>query len=139
LLCETGGVEAGLKLLTRAVEASKNDFHHHSWGNGAYYMEEWGTAALRGGKADVAEEAFLEALAHDSGSVRAALGLQVLCERQGRDDEGRRYGELARRCWRRAEAQSLENELACLRKGEFVTNSKPASGHAVAAPAIDSK
>jgi tetratricopeptide (TPR) repeat protein len=139
LLCETGGVEAGLKLLTRAVEASKNNFHHHSWGNGAYYMEEWGTAALCGGKADVAEEAFLEALAHDPGSVRAALGLQVLCERQGRDDEARRYGELARRCWRRAEVQTLESELACLRKAEFVTNSKPASGHAVAAPAIDSK
>ncbi|HEV3238165.1 MAG TPA: hypothetical protein VGZ25_14340 [Gemmataceae bacterium] len=115
LICETGSHDAGLKLLARAVEASKKDYHHHSWGNGAYYMEEWGIAALQGGKATVAEEAFLEALAHDAGSVRGALGMQVLCEREGRDEEARRYHDLARHCWQHADVQSFDQELAQLR------------------------
>jgi glyoxylase-like metal-dependent hydrolase (beta-lactamase superfamily II) len=53
--------------------------------------------ALHGGKHDVAEEAFLEALAHDAGSAKAAFGLQLLCERQGRsagDDPTRFHGNL---------------------------------------------
>ena len=69
------------------MDKTKNDYGHHSWGNGAYYMEAWGSGALHAGRDEVAEEAFLEALAHDPGSVRAALGMQVLCERQGRGDE----------------------------------------------------
>jgi hypothetical protein len=77
-------------------------------------MEEWGTAALRCRKDAVAEEALLEALAHDPGSVRAALGLQLLCERQGRIEEAQRYGELARRCWGRAEVRSLDAEREAL-------------------------
>jgi tetratricopeptide (TPR) repeat protein len=114
-MCLAGSPEAGLKLLARAVERSKDDYSHHAWGNGAYYMELWGLAALRAGKAEMAEEAFLEALAHDPGSVRAALGLQVLCERQGRSPEAHRYAELARRAWSRADAGRLEAELAALR------------------------
>jgi hypothetical protein len=47
--------------------------------------------------------------------VRAALGLQVLCERQGRTEEAARYAEIARRCWRKADAGRLEEELAWLR------------------------
>jgi tetratricopeptide (TPR) repeat protein len=113
-LCQTGSPEPGLKLLARCVEKTKDDFSHHSWGNGAYYMEAWGSAALRCHKDDVAEEAFLESLAHDPGSVRAALGLQVLCERQGRSEEARRYGDLALRCWGRAEVRSLEAERLAL-------------------------
>jgi len=113
-LCQTGSPEPGLKLLAKCVEKMKDDFSHHSWGNGAYYMEAWGTAALRCHKDAVAEEALLEALAHDAGSVRAALGLQVLCERQGRPDEAQRYGELARRCWGRAEVRHLEAERMAL-------------------------
>ena len=115
LLCATGSVDAGLKLLAKAVDKSKSDYSHHSWGNGAYYMEEWGTAALQGHKPDIAEEGLLEALAHDPGSVRAALGLQVLCERQGRTEEAARYAELAHRCWRRATPESFAAELASLR------------------------
>src|SRR6202040_2593921 len=65
LMCQTDSVDAGLKLLARDVDKSKNDYSHHAWGNGAYYMEAWGVAALHGGKNDVAEEALLEALAHD--------------------------------------------------------------------------
>lgn len=118
-LCRTGGVDAGLKLLAKTVERTKDDYSHHAWGNGAYYMEAWGIEALHGGKADVAEEALLEALAHDPGSVRAALGLQVLCERLGRTEEAARYAELARRCWRRAELQAFDTELAEMRKAEL--------------------
>jgi tetratricopeptide (TPR) repeat protein len=119
-MSQTGAAEAGLKLLAKTVERTKNDYFHHSWGNGAYYMETWGIAALHAGKTEVAEEAFLESLAHDPGSVRAALGLQVLCERQGRTEEATKYSELAHRCWNRAEASVLAAELAYMR-GEILT------------------
>jgi tetratricopeptide (TPR) repeat protein len=115
LLCQTGGAEAGLKLLAKAVQRTKDDFGHHAWGNGAYFMESWGVAALQCNKLDQAEEAFLEALAHDPGSARAALGLQVMCERLGRTEEAARYAELARNCWRRADSNCLAAELASIR------------------------
>jgi tetratricopeptide (TPR) repeat protein len=116
-LCQTGSPDAGLKLLQRAVDKTKDDYSHHAWGNGAYYMEAWGAAALQAGRTSVAEEAFLEALAHDSGSVRAALGLQVLCEREGRSEEAGRYAALARRCWGRAEPDAFRAELDACRLG----------------------
>ena len=67
--------------------------------NGDDYVDTWGIAALKSGEDKVAEFAFLEALTHDSGSARAALGMQILCERQGRDEEARRYRDRARRIW----------------------------------------
>jgi tetratricopeptide (TPR) repeat protein len=121
-MCQTGDADVGLKLLGKTVDRSKNDYTHHAWGNGAYYMELWGTAALQSNRHEVAEEAFLEALAHDPGSVRAALGLQVLCEYQGRSEEAVRYAELARRCWNRADPGRLEAELAALRGEGFSTH-----------------
>jgi len=123
-LCQIGSADAGLKLLFRAVDRTKNDYSHHAWGNGAYYMELWGLGALKTSKYEVAEEAYLEALAHDSGSVRAALGLQVMCERLGRTEEAQRYADLARRCWSRADSQRLEQELAALR-AEQITSAAP--------------
>jgi tetratricopeptide (TPR) repeat protein len=114
-LCQTGSGAAGLKLLAKAVERTKNDFSHHAWGNGAYYMEAWGIGALTAGKLDVAEEAFHEALAHDPGSVRGALGMQVVCERSNRVEESERYAALARRCWSKADDGALQTELAALR------------------------
>jgi tetratricopeptide (TPR) repeat protein len=108
LLCQTGAADEGLKLLQRAVDKTKNDFGHHAWGNGAYYMEVWGECALAAWRPEVAEEAFLESLAHDPGSVKAALGMQVLCERQGRTTEAAHFGALARRAWRRAEVRSFD-------------------------------
>jgi tetratricopeptide (TPR) repeat protein len=121
LLCATGAVDAGLSVLARAADKSKTDYGHHAWGNGAYLMEVWGTAALHANRLPVAEEAFLEALAHDPGSVRAALGLQVLCERLGRTEEAERYRALAGRCWRRADDHCLAAELASLRGSEATT------------------
>jgi Tfp pilus assembly protein PilF len=123
LLCRTGAVEGGLSLLAKVVDRSKNDYGHHAWGNGSYYMEAWGQAALLAHKGEVAEEAFLEALAHDPGSVRAALGLQVLCEREGRTAEARRYAELAQRCWRKADPRCLAAELSAIR-GEHLSKEK---------------
>lgn len=123
-LCATGAGSAGVKLLQKAVERTKNDYSHHAWGNGAYYMEAWGIGALLANKLDVAEEAFHEALAHDPGSVRAALGMQVVCERQGRSEEIERYAALARRCWSKADAGYLQTELAAMR-GEKVTRPDP--------------
>ena len=114
-MCQTGDADAGLKLLFRTVDKTKDDYSHHAWGQGAYYMELWGIAALKSGRESIAEEAFLEALAHDAGSVRAALGMQVLCEHQRRDEEARRFAELARRCWKRASSENFNAELAGLR------------------------
>ena len=107
-LCQTGNGEAGLKLLKKCVDATKNDYNHHAWGNGAVLMELWGTAAVECGNATEAEEAFQEALAHDAGSVRGALGLWAVCERLGRTDEADRYLKLAHRCWARADAKDFE-------------------------------
>jgi Tfp pilus assembly protein PilF len=129
LLCLTGGADAGLKLLAKAVDRSKDSFSHHSWGNGAYYMEIWGAAALHAAKLDVAEEAFLEALAHDPGSVRGALGMQVCCERQGRTEEAAKFAQLAQRSWRRAEPKSLELELAALREDLLPRTQRAQSDH----------
>jgi hypothetical protein len=107
-LCQSGNGEAGLKLLKKCVDATKNDYFHHSWGNGASLMELWGIGALECGNAAEAEEAFLEALAHDAGSVRGALGLWALCERLGRTDEADRALKLAQRCWSRADSRDFE-------------------------------
>jgi Tfp pilus assembly protein PilF len=115
LMCETGDADAGLKLLARNVEKTKNDYSHHAWGNGASDMETWGIAALRSGKDEIAEEAFLEALAHDPGCFRAALGMHVLCERQSRVEEAKRFDDLAHRCWPKADPQNIQSELAYLR------------------------
>ena len=71
-------------------------------------MELWGLGALAANKLDAAEEAFLEALAHDAGSAVAALGMQLLCERQNRAEEAARYAALARRVWRHAEVRHFE-------------------------------
>jgi len=104
-----------LKLLAKAVEKTKDEYNRHAWGHGAYWMECWGIAALKANRLSVAEEAFLESLAHDAGSVRGALGMQVVCERQGRTEEALRFAELAQRCWRKADPGRIEAELQDLR------------------------
>jgi tetratricopeptide (TPR) repeat protein len=114
-LCKTGSSDAGLKLLAKAAERSKSDYSHHAWGNGASYMEAWGIEAMQAGRNEIAEEALLEALAHDPGSVRAAVGLQIICERLGRTSEAHRYALLAQRAWRKADSQLLANEMSLLR------------------------
>ena len=130
LLACARGDEGGLKILAKAVEKTKNDYNHHAWGQGAYFMEQWGAAALRVNRLDVAEEAFLEALAHDSGSARGALGMQVVCERQGRSEEAVRFAELAQRCWRRADAGVVAAELGRLRGEAHAATGTAAQGGA---------
>src|SRR5262249_56551284 len=103
-----GDGDAGLKLLRRAVDATKNEFAHHAWGNGAVLMEAWGIGALDCGNAADAEEAFQEALAHDTGSVRGALGMWAVCERLGRSEEADRYPKVAKRCWSRADPKDFQ-------------------------------
>jgi tetratricopeptide (TPR) repeat protein len=138
LLCRTGAPDAGLRLLFRCVGKTKDDYNHHAWGNGAYHMEMWGQAALRSGRADVAEEAFLEALAHDSGSARAALGLQALCEQLGRKDEAERYAELAKRYWKHAEVRSFDLELIAARRYSASLSSAAKNKPATASTTEDS-
>lgn len=106
--CLTGNGEAGVKLIRRTIDKTKDDYLHHSWGGGAYFMEVWGTAALEAGIANEAEEGFQEALAHDSGSVRGALGLWALCDRLGRTEEADRYLKVAHRVWAKAEPRTFE-------------------------------
>jgi tetratricopeptide (TPR) repeat protein len=115
LLCQSGAADEGLPLLAKAAETSKNDYSQHAWGHGAYFMETWGMAALAAGRDEVAEEAFLEALAHDPGSVQGALGLQVLCERLGKTEEAKQYQTMAERTWQHAEVKTFLDELQHVR------------------------
>jgi tetratricopeptide (TPR) repeat protein len=130
LLACARGDAGGLKILAKVVDKSKDDYNHHAWGQGAYFMEQWGAAALRVNRLDVAEEAFLEALAHDSGSARGALGMQVVCERQGRTEEALRFAELAQRCWRRADAGVIPAELQSLRSAAHAATGTASQGGA---------
>lgn len=116
LLCQQGDIKPGLALLAKVRERTKDSHKHMGWAYGAYYDEIYGTAALRSGQEEIAEEALLHALAHDSGSVRGALGMQILCERQGRDEEAKRFRDLAGRIWQKADLGALDAELAYLRK-----------------------
>jgi tetratricopeptide (TPR) repeat protein len=127
-LCLTGSADDGVKLLQRAVDRVKDDYSHHSWGNGSYYMEEWGAEALRAGKLDVAEVAFLESLAHDPGSVHGALGMQLVCEKLDRKTEAGRYAELAHKSWGRADAGLLDRELEEMRGTQRVTPQETGNG-----------
>jgi hypothetical protein len=124
LMCMTDGGDAGVKLLQKVVNKTKDSFSHHAWGNGAYYMEGWGVGALRANKLEAAEEALLEALAHDPGSARGALGMQVLCERQGRTQEAARFAAVARKAWRKADSGVLEAELSWLRSDAIPVKSE---------------
>lgn len=116
LQCQQGDAEAGLALLAKVVERTSDSFSQMGWGLGAYYMETWGVAALKSGQDKTAELALLEALTHDTGSARAALGMQVLCERQNRPEEAQRFRDRARRLWQRADEGVLDAELAWLRQ-----------------------
>jgi tetratricopeptide (TPR) repeat protein len=127
-MCQTSDADLGLKLLAKAAQRSKDDYGHHAWGNGAYFMEALGVAALQTGHEDAAEEAFLEALAHDPASVHAAMGLEVLCEQQGRTEESTRYKALARRCWSRADSGRLQTELTALRRERYSSRRAAARG-----------
>ncbi len=107
LQCKIGAADEGLKLLQRCVDKTKNDFSHHAWGNGASYMETWGDAALSTGRFAVAEEAYLESLAHDPGSVHAALGLEAMCRKLGRTAEADQYAALAKKFWKKADLEAF--------------------------------
>jgi tetratricopeptide (TPR) repeat protein len=109
LACEEGDCTEGLVLLKRCVDRTKDDHQAHSWGNGAKHMESWGQGALKAGNHAQSREAFLEALAHDPGSVTAALGLKILSEAEGKISQAARYGDLANRSWRRADPKDLKS------------------------------
>jgi tetratricopeptide (TPR) repeat protein len=116
LMCKTGTIDSGLSLLQKAAQTSQDDYGQHAWGHGAYYMEAWGQAALATGRDAIAEEAFLEALAHDPNSFFGAAGLQVLCERQGKAEEAKQYQAMAERAWQHAAIKTYQNEVAHLRQ-----------------------
>lgn len=126
--CKGGMVDQGLALLKKAADASKNDYQQHAWGHGAYYMEVWGLAALTAGRDAMAEEAFLEALAHDPGSFQGALGLQVLCERQGKTDEAKVYQAMAEKAWQHAEVKVYTSAVAEVRQSKSPSTLSTSAG-----------
>ena len=136
LLCQTGQGEAGIKLFRRLIEKTKDDYSHHAWGGGALYMETWGIAALEAGLTSEADEAFQEALAHDAGSVRGALGMWALCQRVGRTAEAERYLKLARRCWQRADSADFERLKATFTRRGWNLPSSTVAGGAPAATVV---
>ncbi len=114
--CRKGNVNEGLKQLKKLVDWSKDDYRAHSWGGGASYMLIWGKEALRAGRFDVAEEAFLEAIAHDPGNVYGCLGMQAICEVQDRKSEAKRFAEIAKRSWAKASSIHLQAERNAMRE-----------------------
>jgi len=135
LLCQTGQSDAGIKLFRRLIEQTKDDYAHHAWGGGALYMETWGIAALEAGLSSEADEAFQEALAHDTGSVRGALGMWALCERLGRTLEADRYLKLARRCWERADPADFDRLKATFARRALHLSRPTVEGTASTPPA----
>ncbi len=115
-LIQTGQVDEGLKLLKEAAARAVKDVGLHSWGGGAYVMEVWGEAALSVGRYADAEEAYSEALAHEHGSIVAALGMQVLWEKRGRPELAEHYARRAADIWKRADSGALDRQLARIRR-----------------------
>lgn len=129
LQCANGSGVDGLKLLERAVKQTKDDYYSHSWGGGAYYMEAWGVGALDAGNAEAAEEAFLESLAHDTGSAKAALGMEALCGRLGRHEEARNFATVAGRLWCKADPKDFAALRAdMVRRAQHIPTSSTVTG-----------
>lgn len=115
ILCATGKVEEGLKLFRATAWASVTDGSYHFFGGGGYFPEAWGEEALRQGKLDQAAVAFHEALAHEHGSIVAALGMQVVWERREKPDLAKHYADRAAKIWAGADPGFLERQLKRLR------------------------
>lgn len=115
-LVQTGQVDEGLKLLKEAGAKAVKDTALHAWGGGSYVLEVWGEAALRARRWDEAEEAYHEALAHEHGSILAALGMQVVWEMRGKRELADHYAARAAAIWKVADAGVKERHLERLRK-----------------------
>src|SRR5205823_9249519 len=107
-LVQRGKPNDGLKLLREAGARAVKDAGLHSWGGGSYMLEVWGETALRAGKLDEAEQAFLEALAHEHGSIVGALGMQVVEEQRGRASMAHHYAARAAQIWKSADPGALD-------------------------------
>lgn len=116
LQVQSGQVDEGLKLLREAAAKVVKDSGAHAWGGGSYILEVWGESALRVGRLAEAEEAFLEALAHEHGSVIGAIGLQVVCERRGDRGTAAHYAARAAAIWQGADLGALDRQLARIRE-----------------------
>ncbi len=114
-LVQSGQVDEGLKLLREAGAKAVKDSGLHAWGGGGYFLEAWGETALLARRLDEAEEAYHEALAHEHGSIVAALGMQVVWEQRQRTDMAQHYARRAAVIWKDADAGSLDRQLARIR------------------------
>jgi hypothetical protein len=115
LLMASGHVDEGFELFKTTAARAVSDAALHSFGQGGYFPEAWGEQALAYGRLDDAALAFGEALAHDHGSIVGALGMQVVCELQGRAEAAQDYAVMARRLWKDADVGALERQLERLR------------------------
>ncbi|MBM3461453.1 MAG: tetratricopeptide repeat protein [Armatimonadetes bacterium] len=116
LLIASGKVDEGLRVFRETAKLAVNDAALHQFGGGGYFLEIWGEQALLCGKLQEAHLAFLEAMAHDHGSVIGALGLQVVNERLGRPDMVTHYAARASEIWKDADPGALDRQLQRLRK-----------------------
>ncbi|HEY3998959.1 MAG TPA: hypothetical protein VGO93_08860 [Candidatus Xenobia bacterium] len=108
MLLASGHSASGLGAMRSLARWADGLEESHRWGQGAYYDELWGEAALRTGHLAEAQEAFGEALAHEHGSIVAALGLEVVSEHLHQTDEAASYAARARGIWRQADAGALD-------------------------------
>ena len=114
-LIQTGKSDQGLKIFEDLAAKAVVDPALHAWGGGSYFLEVWGENALRARRWDAAQEAFLEALAHEHGSILGALGMQVVSEGRNQDDLAEHYAARATRIWQGADAGVKDRQLARLR------------------------
>jgi Tfp pilus assembly protein PilF len=115
-LAQSGQVDEGLTMLREAAAKAVKDSGLHAWGGGSYVLEVWGETALRAHRLDEAEEAFLEALAHEHGSVIGALGMQVVWEQRGNPSMARHFAARAGAIWKDADPGALDRQLQRLRQ-----------------------
>ncbi|MHB2019568.1 MAG: hypothetical protein ACYCW6_21705 [Candidatus Xenobia bacterium] len=114
-LIETGKVDQGFALFRKTAARSVNDANLHFFGGGGYFPEVYGEEALRHHRLDEAEFAFSESLAHDHGSIVAALGMQVVEEARGNKELAASYAARAADMWKHADPGSLQRQLDRLR------------------------
>jgi hypothetical protein len=120
----SGQVEQGMQLFKRTAEKSISDGSLHFFGGGGYFPEAWGEEALRLNRLDDAELAFHEALAHEHGSVVAALGMQVVWERRGDLEMASHYAARAADIWKNADPGALQRLLFRMRSLGGVAEAK---------------
>jgi hypothetical protein len=105
----------GLKALQNLARRADQEPKTCRWGQGSYFDDQWGEAALKQGRLDDAQEAFSEGLAHEHGSIVSALGLQVVWERRHKAAMAKQFADRAHDIWSEADPGAAQALLVRLR------------------------